>query len=61
MKDRWTDYLQLGFEVCIYVLVFFFLGYYLDKYLNTKPYIMLIGIFLGIFSVFYVIWKRFLR
>ncbi|MEF3280652.1 MAG: AtpZ/AtpI family protein [Elusimicrobiota bacterium] len=60
-KDKWTQHLQLGFEISAYVVIFFFIGYLLDNYFNSRPYLTLVGIFFAIVSVFYVIWKRFLR
>lgn len=60
-KDSWQKYIQLGIEIAGYVVVFLFIGYFMDNYFNTRPYFMLVGIFFGIFSVFYVLWKRFLR
>lgn len=60
-EDNWTSYVQLGLELSLYVIVFSFLGFWLDYKLNTKPFLTLSGAFLGIISVFYVLWKRFLR
>ncbi|MEW5951051.1 MAG: AtpZ/AtpI family protein [Elusimicrobia bacterium] len=60
-EDNWTSYVQLGLELSLYVIIFSFLGFWLDYKLNTKPFLTLSGAFLGIISVFYVLWKRFLR
>lgn len=60
-EDSWTSYVQLGLELSLYVIIFSFLGFWSDYKLNTKPFFTLSGAFLGIISVFYVLWKRFLR
>ncbi len=60
-RDSWTDYIQLGIELSLYVVLFFFAGYIGDIYLKTKPYLTVTGAVFGILSVFYVLWKKFLR
>jgi len=60
-RENWTEHLQLGLELAVGVIVFFFIGYIIDLYFNTKPYFTLIGSVFGIVSVFYIIWKRFLK
>jgi F0F1-type ATP synthase assembly protein I len=60
-KDNWQKYLQLGLELSLYIIIFTFLGYYLDIKFSTKPYLTFTGVFLGMFGVFYSIWKKFLR
>ncbi len=60
-KEDWKNYLQLGLEIALPVLFFFFAGYFLDKYFQTKPYLTLTGIVISICGVFYNIWKKFLR
>ncbi|NLH39686.1 MAG: AtpZ/AtpI family protein [Elusimicrobia bacterium] len=59
--DSWQRYLQLGLELSLYIIIFTFLGYYLDIKFETKPYLTFTGVFLGMFGVFYSIWKKFLR
>ncbi|MCX7648865.1 MAG: AtpZ/AtpI family protein [Elusimicrobiales bacterium] len=60
-EENWTGYLQLGLELSSYVIVFFFAGYFIDFYFETKPYFTVFGALFGILSVFYVLWKRFLK
>lgn len=60
MKD-WKKHLNLGLEIFGYVFFFFFSGYYLDSYLNTSPVFMVFGVIMAIVSVFYILWKRYLR
>lgn len=60
-EENWTRYVQLGLELSSYVIVFFFVGYFIDFYFKTKPYFTVVGALFGILSVFYVLWKRFLK
>jgi F0F1-type ATP synthase assembly protein I len=41
-------YLTLGLQLSLTVIVFFFLGKWLDGALGTAPWLMLSGIFVGI-------------
>jgi len=60
-EENWVRYVQLGLELSSYVIVFFFLGYFVDFYFKTKPYFTVAGSLFGILSVFYVLWKKFLK
>jgi len=46
MED-WRQYGGLGVEMLASVLVGTFLGYGLDRYLHTRPWLMIIGFILG--------------
>lgn len=59
--DNWQRYIQIGLELSTSVFVFSAIGIFLDKKLNTKPYLTISGIFLGISSVFYLLWKKFFK
>lgn len=59
--DFWTSYIQLGLELSISVLAFSAIGYWLDIKFSSKPWLTLSGSFIGIVSVFYILWKNFLR
>jgi F0F1-type ATP synthase assembly protein I len=43
-----APYLTLGIQLALAVLVFFFLGRWLDQELNTSPWLMLTGIMIGV-------------
>lgn len=60
-KENWTQYLQLGLELSLSVIIFLFIGYALDIFFNTKPFFTLGGVFFGLFSVFYILWKKFIK
>jgi F0F1-type ATP synthase assembly protein I len=49
-KDPLGDYSQvmsLGFTLVAYVLVFTAIGYGLDRWLHTTPWLMVAGVFVG--------------
>lgn len=60
-ENSWTAYAQLGLELSVSVLIFIFAGYFLDNKLSTRPWFTLSGAFLGIVSVFYILWKNFVK
>ncbi|QQG43838.1 MAG: AtpZ/AtpI family protein [Candidatus Roizmanbacteria bacterium] len=50
---RYGDYLNLGFYLVAPLLVAVLAGFYFDKWLNTKPFFILLFIFLGSVATFY--------
>jgi ATP synthase protein I len=42
-------YLNLGWQLVITILIFVLIGYFLDKWLNTKPVFLIILSLLGCF------------
>jgi F0F1-type ATP synthase assembly protein I len=51
-------YAGLGIQLGGSVLVFFFLGYYLDGYLGTLPLFTILGTFIGAGAAIYSIYKK---
>lgn len=51
---------SLGFTIAISIVIGLGTGYYLDKWLNTKPYFTLIFLVLGIVAGFYTVLKELL-
>ncbi|MEW5693070.1 MAG: AtpZ/AtpI family protein [Candidatus Hydrogenedentota bacterium] len=47
---------SVGFVMVFSVLIGLAIGLWLDKLLRTTPWLMIIGIFIGMFSGFYSIW-----
>ena len=41
-------FLTLGIQLAIAVVAFFFLGRWLDQALGTAPWLMIVGLFIGI-------------
>ena len=52
------DYAGLGIQLGATVVVFFFLGYYLDRYFGTLPLFTILGTFVGAGATFYSIYRR---
>jgi F0F1-type ATP synthase assembly protein I len=48
-----TPYLNIGLVLAGSVLFFTWLGFTLDKHWSTRPWLTVIGAFLGIFTGFY--------
>ena len=56
-----APYLQLGSVLAANVLLGVALGYGLDRYLDTQPWLLLVGSVLGVGSGFYHFFKVVLR
>jgi ATP synthase protein I len=54
-------YLGLGLQLALTVLVMVFLGIWLDEKFNTKPWLMVVCSFLGIFAALYSFIKMVLK
>lgn len=50
--------LGLGFEIAVPVLVFLFVGFEVDAWLETRPWFMIAGMLLGMLVGFYNLYKR---
>lgn len=61
MRNDWRKHLNLGLEISVYVAVFAFIGYYLDKKTRLTPVFTVFGTVMSFLSVFYVIWKRYIK
>ena len=49
---------QLGISMVLSIAIFFAAGFFLDKWLGSKPVFSLIGIFIGIVSGGYLVYKQ---
>ncbi|MEM5794671.1 MAG: AtpZ/AtpI family protein [Bacillota bacterium] len=49
---------NIGFTLASSVLVGLFLGRWIDGYLHTSPWALIIGIFLGVVAGFWSIYKQ---
>lgn len=50
-------YLTIGIQMAAIVVILIFIGKWADEKLNTAPWLLLLGIFLGIGSSFYHFFK----
>ena len=51
-------YIGLGLEIAIPVVLFLLLGFKLDAWLETRPWLMLLGAFVGMSVTFYNLYRR---
>jgi F0F1-type ATP synthase assembly protein I len=51
----------LGFEIAVPVVLFMFVGYKADGWLETEPWLFVVGALLGVTIGFYSFFKRVLR
>lgn len=62
MNDRkkptdYIEFLSLGGEIAAGILVPIFIGYGLDNWLETSPWLLLIGCVVGIVNIFILIFQ----
>ena len=62
-EDRATGasaaaYAGLGLQFALAILLFTFLGQWLDRRLGTEPWLLLVGVFMGAGGGFYSIYRR---
>ena len=50
-------YLAIGIQISAIVVIFVLAGKYADDKLSTTPWLLLLGIFIGIFASFYHFFK----
>lgn len=63
-KSRWQELVSggsVGIELVASVLIGTFIGYRLDLYFHTKPWLMVVGLFLGALAGFYNLYKVTIR
>ena len=51
-------YLGLGLQFAVSILVFLFLGEWLDRRFGTEPWLLLTSVFLGTGASFYSIYRK---
>jgi len=60
-KENWWNYAQIGLELAGAVLLGFFGGFWLDKKLDTLPWLTLAGAVIGLAAGFYRVAKELFR
>jgi ATP synthase protein I len=53
----YAEYISLGAEIAGALLVPIFIGYWLDEYFETSPWLLLVGCLTGIVNIFILIFK----
>ncbi len=54
----WSLAWELGYTIAIPIIVFALLGRFADKYLNTSPFLLLLGILISIFVSVFMLYKK---
>lgn len=62
MKERkkptdYIEFLSLGGEIAAGILLPIFIGYWLDSWLETSPWLLLVGCIVGIVNIFILIFQ----
>lgn len=57
LLSKYGEYLSLGAEIAAAILVPLLLGYWLDIYFGTSPWLVLAGALIGIINVMVVIFR----
>jgi ATP synthase protein I len=60
-QDSWSALgfaWELGYSIAVPLVVFALAGRLLDKYLNTSPWLLLVGLLLAIVSSSYIVYKK---
>jgi F0F1-type ATP synthase assembly protein I len=52
------SFVGLGFEIAVPVAVLGFVGHRADRWLATEPWLMLLGLMLGMAVSFYTLFRR---
>ena len=55
------SYLTIGLELAVFLLVFIFLGRYLDSRLGTEPWLFMTGATVGFIAGFYNLFRTLSR
>ncbi|MEL7834892.1 AtpZ/AtpI family protein [Fodinibius sp. Rm-B-1B1-1] len=53
----YVEYISLGGEIAAALAVPIFLGYWLDTYFDTSPWLILVGCLVGIVNIFILIFQ----
>ena len=52
------DFLGVGFQFAGSIVLFLFIGQWLDDRLGTEPWLLILGVFLGASAGFYSLYRR---
>ncbi|WP_138429348.1 AtpZ/AtpI family protein [Fodinibius saliphilus] len=54
---NYMQYLSLGGEIAAALAVPIFLGYWLDSFFESSPWLLLVGCLVGVINIFILIFK----
>ena len=57
-RQKGLQFVSLGFEMVVPIVLLMYVGYRLDAWLGSKPWLFLVGALLGIAVGFYGMFKR---
>ncbi|MBI4056557.1 MAG: AtpZ/AtpI family protein [Elusimicrobia bacterium] len=60
-QNPWTRLLGVGLNLTVTILLGFFVGYWIDRKLGTRPWLMLLGAGVGMIVGFYQFIKESLK
>ncbi|ABB24942.1 AtpZ/AtpI family protein [Pelodictyon luteolum] len=52
-----SDYLGIGLQIAVSFALFVLLGYWADEQLGSSPFLLLLGVLLGMAGMSLVLWK----
>ena len=55
--SKYAPYLSLGLEIAVGVALPVIIGYWLDNYFGSSPWLVLTGCLLGMINVFVIIFR----
>ena len=50
--------LGIGFDMAVPVALFGLTGHWLDRWWGTEPWLLVVGLLLGMVTGFYTLWRR---
>jgi len=57
LLSKYAPYLSLGMEIAVGITLPIFIGYWLDGYWGSTPWLLLTGCLVGIINVFIIIFR----
>lgn len=56
--SAWALAFELGYQIAIPLVVFALAGRFADKYFDTSPWLLLLGILISIFVSSFIVYKK---
>lgn len=55
--SKYAEYLSLGLEIAVGITAPILIGYWLDTYFNTSPWLLLAGCIVGMVNIFIILFR----